>query len=334
MLAKPDLKDGWIDTSVGEAHLVRDILLRSFYLDPIKLSVSDHLWDYPKPNGYPPLVSFLEERYKHPVVITNGAKQALGSVCYAFKRMKKKTVGLSSIYWALIPPMIEMHGLKTIFGKHPFLSDAYLTVAPSNPDGFMPDLDCLQTVCQSKNIPMAHDGAYYTHAYLPVTQELKVYGDAQIFSISKMFGLSGLRLGFVVCPNPEMYRFIQEYMEASTVGVSVVSQMVLMDLLTQMKKDPVRALQFHQDSYDALRVNKEALLNISSDILDINTKMVEVPGMFLWARCQDWEAFHKAKIHIIDGEHFGAPGYIRMNLSLKHSQILEIIKRLNNTRIK
>ena len=262
LLSKPKLPEGWLDVSVGEPHVVREILLKHFSMDSYPQDHPTHVWEYPDPKGYQPLVSLLEEKHGHPVIITNGAKQALGACFYALKKMGKQTLGMLEPYWALIPPLVEMHGLTPALGKHPYNVDSFLVLAPNNPDGQFPYLECLEEVCQNKNVPLIHDAAYYTHVYLPTSVELKVYGDAQIFSISKMFGLSGLRLGYVVCPNPEFYRLIQEYMEAMTVGVSITSQIFLADLLQRMIKNPDALTQFEDESANALFAAKGAMLKV------------------------------------------------------------------------
>ncbi len=37
LLAKPNLPEGWLDCSVGEAHVVREILLKHFSIVPYEL---------------------------------------------------------------------------------------------------------------------------------------------------------------------------------------------------------------------------------------------------------------------------------------------------------
>src|SRR6202000_3518997 len=115
LLAKPKLSADWIDWSVGEPHCVRESLF-----DVIDPSILTHpslrereLAEYPSPNGYEPLVKFLEDKHQAPVIITNGAKQALGASFYALQKTGKTTLGMRSPYWALIPPLAKAHGLET-----------------------------------------------------------------------------------------------------------------------------------------------------------------------------------------------------------------------------
>jgi aspartate/methionine/tyrosine aminotransferase len=217
LLAKSNLDADVIDAAVGEAHIVRDTFLSIFDISGFDLPPANKIWEYQEPQGYKPLIKLLEDRYQAPVIICNGAKQGLGSCFYALKQLGKSNLGVKMPYWALIPPLMEMHGLS--FQSNDLSKiDSYLDVSPNNPDGHMSDLKFLSEVLSENKIPFIHDAAYYTHTYLPSSYNLDVFGDAQIYSISKMFGFSSLRLGFVVCKNPEFYKLIKYYMENMTVG--------------------------------------------------------------------------------------------------------------------
>jgi aspartate/methionine/tyrosine aminotransferase len=336
LLAKPKLPPGFIDCSVGEPYIIRDNLIETFQLseEPAFGALPMREFVYPYPNGYEPLVQLLEEKHKAPIVVTNGAKQALGAVFYALKKMGKSTLGLKVPYWALIPPLVKMHGLDWVGAEPEQLNkfDSYLLLSPNNPDGHTDSPNRLVELAQDakdKHIPFIHDAAYYTHIYLPRTHTLPVIGDVQIYSISKMLGLSGLRLGYAVCHNLEMYKYIQEYMEAMTMGVSHVSQAWLFDLM-------FHAFQRHEGLYDQfetncaidLERNKNLFLQISPEVLQVPKNLPSIPGMFGWfkpgPKC-DWA---KAQINVIDGGPFGMPGYVRMNLALRTEKIKEIVDRL------
>jgi len=327
LLANPVLEDGWIDAAVGEAHLIRNNLLSICNLNDLMPQVTSDDLIYPFPNGYKPLVQFLEDQHHAPVIITNGAKQALGACFYALSQTGKTEIAMKSPHWALIPPLAQMHGLDSVFSEPNKNVQSYLLLAPNNPDGWMGDLDCADKFCKENNIPLIHDAAYYTHIYLPKHFELKAIGDAQIYSISKALGLSGLRLGYIVCKNTEMYRHILNYMETMTVGVSKLPQILLLNLFKFLDKDIKE--QFEAKCRNDLLNNKLKIKEINSKILEIDSNVENIPGMFLWAKCKDFGAFEKAKLHIAGGKHFGNESYIRMNLGLQFEVIQEIVRRLN-----
>ncbi len=334
LLAKPILPPDWIDVSVGEPHVVREHLLDVFDLSVYELPKVSHMYEYPAPNGYKPLVQLLEEKHKAPVIITNGAKQGLGACFYALKQMGKSRVGMRTPFWALIPPLAEMHGMKCIEETNP-IWDSFLALSPNNPDGYVFDTEYLRDACnlsleKERHIPLIHDAAYYTPIYMPDGHALPAFGDVQIFSISKMLGLSGLRLGYVVCHNKEFYKLILQYMEAMTVGVSIASQMFLNDLLGRMNAYPTLTESFEGRSKMALIEAKKIISQVDPEVLEIPADLVGSNGMFGWFKVGPKANFQKSKINFIDGALFGGPGMVRMNLAFNRDQMQEIANRLNS----
>ena len=182
-----------------------------------------------------------------------------------------------------------------------------LNLTPNNPDGFSHNLEDDALWCKDNGIPLIHDAAYYTHVYLPESYPLDQYGDVQIYSISKMLGLSGLRLGYVVCPNPVFYQHIKQYMETMTVGVSNNSQVYLYHLLrdtTVFSREKYE--KFEQEAAQALVDAKEIMMGVSPSVLKVPVNLPQIPGMFLFAKVKDFSLLEKAKINAIDGKYFGA----------------------------
>jgi aspartate/methionine/tyrosine aminotransferase len=337
LLAKPKLPPDWIDVSVGEPHLVRDNLIKIFQLEEeLKighLKVEDLV--YPYPTGYQPLVKLLEDKHGAPVIITNGAKQALGACFYAFKKLGYNSTSMKDPYWCLVPPLARMHGLEVLLHEPcPDNKNPYVLLAPNNPDGSCASADQLKAWAleyKTAGVPFVHDAAYYTHIYLPETHTLPLVGDVQVYSISKMLGLSGLRLGYCVCPNPEYYKLIQEYMEAMTVGVSISSQTFLFDLLDRrMRSFPTLVQKFEGICSLALEKNKKLCLTIDPEVLEVPANLLEIPGMFGWFKVGPKADFQKAKINLIDGALFGRVGMVRMNLAFHEEKMEEIVRRLNS----
>ena len=328
LLAKCNLPNDYIDAGIGEAHVVRDTLLSIFDVSACDLPNDKSIFEYQEPQGYKPLVQLLENKYQAPVIITNGAKQGIGAVCYALKQLGKSNLMLPRPWWCLIPPLMEMHGVNHITEDDPKM-DSYLCVAPNNPCGNMPNMKLLSETMKERGIPFVHDAAYFSHTYLPQGYKLDSFGDAQIYSISKMYGLSSLRLGFVTCPNTELYKLILHYVEAMTVGASIVSQIFLYNLLNRMCGYPTLTEKFEHLSYEAIRNNKLLIKEINPEILELPNNIEGTNGMFLFCKIKDYSVLDRAKINTISGEHFGMPGYVRMNLALEEDKIKEIVRRLN-----
>ena len=337
LLAKPQLPADFIDTSVGEAHLVKDTLIEVFDLkDEFKIGyMSPKDLSYPSPNGYLPLVKHLEEQFQAPVIITNGAKQGLGAIFYSLKKLGWNNCREKLPYWALIPPLAHMHGIDMIHSEgvdHDQIP--LLLISPNNPNGHCEtakELISLSQEYKKNNIPLIHDAVYYSHIYLPYEHSLPPVGDVQIFSFSKYLGFSGLRLGFVVCHNPILYKLILEYMEAMTVGVSVASQSWLFDLLDRrLKAYPTLTSKFEALCYSRLKDNKKICLNISPEVLEIPKDIEQSNGMFGFFKKGDKFDPEKAKLNFIDGKHFGNDAYVRMNLAFNKEIMSQIVERLNS----
>jgi aspartate/methionine/tyrosine aminotransferase len=344
---KPILPPDFIDCSVGEPYLVRSALISAFDLESIESNIKTNDFVYPDPAGHEPLVKLLEDKYNARIVITNGAKQGLSAAFYALQQMGSYSLGTKSPYWALIPPLAKMHGLN-IVATDPDIGatirhyekfnldrkhDAYLLVAPNNPDGSCSSSEELQAQAseyKDDSIPFIHDAAYYSHLYLPEDHSLPRIGDVQIHSMSKSLGLSGLRCSYVVCSNSKFYDLIKYYIDHTTVGVSLASQTILFQLLSMMDKNPNLNKKFEQTSRAQLKENKKLCLEISSEVLELPENVINLPGMFLFAKVGPKADFKKSKLNFVDGTPFGMPGYIRMNLAFPYDKMKEVVKRLNS----
>jgi aspartate/methionine/tyrosine aminotransferase len=336
---KPILPPDFIDCSVGEPYIVRDQLIKSFDLETIFSEIKTNDFVYPDPAGHKPLVNLLEDKYNDQVIITNGAKQGLSAAFYALHKLGCRTLGTKLPYWALIPPLCEISNLSLVEALRAGSSysqrtyDAYLLVAPNNPDGECQsahDLIMQQNLHRDDGVFMIHDAAYYSHLYLPEDHSLPRIGDVQIHSISKSLGLSGLRCSYVVCSNPIFYNLIKYYIDHTTVGVSLASQTILYELLAAMDKRPDLTKKFEQISRDKLIDNKKLCAEISAEVLEVPQNIINMPGMFLFAKVGPKADFKKSKLNFVPGDPFGMPGYIRMNLAYPYDKMQEIVKRLNS----
>jgi len=334
LLAIKDVEPGTIDLTVGEPHTIKKALFENFDVSQFKVFKQEHgFWEYQKPNGYGPLVSYLEKKHNAPVIITNGAKNGLASYFYACSKMGLLNIGMKLPYWALIPPLAKELKCNSIFCEPESIDscDSYLLLAPNNPDGQCEDSGKLSEIAslysQSGKI-FAHDAAYYTHSYLPQDYELKDIGDIQIYSGSKMFGLSSIRVGYVVCKNKEMYNHMCHYMETFSVGVSSLSQKIFLEILKHFDSNLDAKLAFEQYCRDSIAKSKEILSRVNPNVIVVPEEFSKTSGMFGWVKVLNKEALASAKINVLDGSLFGMDGYARLNLSFEERVWLDLIERL------
>ena len=326
LLAKPELEEGWINASVGEAHLIKEAMLSCYDIEnrlPEEIN-----WEYPLPDGNRELIGILEEKYGGKVIITNGAKQGLGAVFYALEKLGCRSVGMRNPYWALIPPLVRFHGLEPVPSSEGV--DSFLAILPNNPDGYMMNQEAIDQLSDRySNEYLIVDSVYYTHSYLPESLELVPFGDVQLYSASKAYGLSGLRIGWIVCHNSVFYPLIRDYLEMMTVGVSEVSQQFFLNqILRKEEEKPSIKRRFEKKAFYALKEARKLFAGIGSSILELPDDFEEQVGMFAWCKLKDSEALREAKIHAIEGAPFGQPGFVRLNLALPKETLRELILRL------
>lgn len=326
LMARTQLPKDHIDLGIGEPHILREAVLKCFNLNAIDMAKFDFSnlqqpWEYAPPNGYPALVKLLEERYNAPVVVTIGAKHGIFAALHALRQTGVRSVAYRTPYWSSFPFMIESMGLKSVTNTNKnYIADSYLFVMPNNPDGFIVHENTKLDI----PVPIIHDAAYYTESYLPENYKFGPIGDMQVFSASKMYGLSGLRLGWVVCHNRDFYKSLTAYVEASTAGVSTVSQRVLMSIIQAENEQPRLRRWFSEQMREHLTWAQHELRRLDPKVLEPQS----LDGMFGW--CQKGECFSsESKVHVMDGSHFGDRSMVRLNLAVPKEILSEAIDKLN-----
>lgn len=328
LLAKTDLPEGFIDAAIGEPDIIGSHFMNVIgphipNVGIMSMLDRSELRQYPYPSGHKELVSILSERFQAPVVITNGAKQGLAACFYAVHHADQiKLIRFRSPYWALIPPLVESMDLDWVDSLEGSRRAATLLVSPNNPDGWL----CPEEFKKNSEGPIIHDGAYYSKAYLPKNHQMAALGDLQVFSFSKMLGLPGLRLGCVVCHNEKYYEHLLHYMEASTVGVSNVTQEFLAQMLKALKPEVFD--EFNDRCRASLMKAKEFLSQVPQTVLDVPAPQ-SYHGMFAWCRVVNQELLTKSKVKFADGKPFGQAGFVRINLAIEGKVLEEIVSRLN-----
>jgi aspartate/methionine/tyrosine aminotransferase len=323
LAARPKLPPDWIDLAVGEAYVVKQALAQQLDIHTPPVLVSEDL-EYPHPAGYEPLIELLQQWFiEEKILITNGAKQALGAMAYALNKMGKTTISLPSPYWCLLPPILKAHGLRCFPN-----ADAHLLVLPNNPDNAIPSSETIDALLKQGK-PVIHDAAYYNHIYLPADYVLHPIGDVQIHSMSKYLGMSGLRVGVAVCTNRDFYRLMLEYIEMMTVGVSIASQKLVYRILKSLYENEGVCSAFEATARTSLLRAKHCFDKADRSVLEPSTNLTASPGMFAWMRCKRPEVLKRAKIHVPDGSHFGKEGFVRINLAVKPETLEQAVERIN-----
>lgn len=331
-LQKVILGPDWIDLSFGEPKVVMQALFRQLnrFGDPFKMPTLYDLpkWEYQPAAGKPDLVKILEDKYDAKVVVTNGAKQALAAAIFSFKRSGCRLLYFGKPYYPANPSIAESIGMPTSDQEHQ--CDSALLTSPNNPDGgYIKTVDILMSQTMK---PTIHDGAYYTDIYIPDGDFTIPMGHIQVFSMSKMYGLSGLRIGYAVCHNDKYYKDMVEYMETSTAGVSTASQDIARNIELFFRENPSYYKEFCKEARAAIALARKELERLDPDVLQLVP--CQTNSMFGWFKAGPALDNKAAKVHILPGEIFGQPGMMRMNIAHPPELIREAVDRLNKHKIR
>jgi aspartate/methionine/tyrosine aminotransferase len=326
-LVRTVLPQGWIDLSIGEARVVRDILNKIHPLDSFSFQGDSTVWEYQHPSGYKPLVDFLEKKHGgRKVVMTSGAKQGLSAVFYALKQAGYSKIGLNRPYWCQLPPTISMMGLEFTTNSD---YDSFLLVSPNNPDGNYDEEEMKADWEHHKGLgePYIHDAAYYDPIYLPEGATLPHIGDMQIFSVSKKYGMSGLRLGYIVFDDQKYYSDVLHYIETSTVGTSAPAQRMFYEIQCRELAVPQLRETFELLVKAELIEARRIISQIPENILDPYHFQT---GMFGWFRNVANVNFDELQVKVLDGKHSGDSGMVRINLAVGNETLKLFVKKLQN----
>ena len=328
-LQKVILGPDWIDLSFGEPKVVMNALFRQLnrFGDPFKMPTLFDLrkWEYQPAAGKPDLVKILEDKYDAKVVVCNGAKQALAAALTAFRVHGHTKLFYDVPYYPANPGLAESAGLVWTPERE---ANGLLITSPNNPDG--KNYTNTELISWRYKGPMIHDGAYYTDIYLPEGQMTLPLGDIQIFSMSKMYGCSGLRIGYAVCHNEKYYQAMVNFVEETTAGVSTASQDIARNIELIFRDNPSYYSEFCKEARASIALSRKELDRLDPRVLELIPTVSN--SMFGWFKAGPELDNVAAKVHILPGELFGAPGMMRMNIANDPEVIREAVDRLNNNR--
>ncbi len=276
LMIRGEPKDGF-NLSIGDP-----IMLQRAYEVQAPYPLPHSKLTYPPFGGSPELIQLLKEYHGNGygyVVIANGCKQALLATAYALKKLTgATTLHHRAPYWPSYPTIAELSGLAFSSASIMQPSPTTLTfnATPGNPDGSE-----IVNICDVWDASYAH--ALYGSAGSPAHQ-------VACWSAAKLFGMSGIRVGWLTTNNAAIAQLAAEYVEKTTSGVSTDAQNRLARVV-----DYVNILDFSQHYQKA----RAALLHNA-----------DVVGGVLWPWCTKGEGLIGdrrgmfAYVTVDDPEHF------------------------------
>jgi len=297
-----------IDLSWGHPYFMQEVLKDAKLTLDGKLS---GLIPYPfAPSTQPELERIL--RLLHPqhandaLVIGAGASQLITAAMAASHTSA----------WTMDAPYWGRYG--EILGTFSYPKNHSVSVqihtSPANPTGEQPPL-----IKRGKTV--IHDAVYNWPHYTP-TPLLYHEADATLYSFGKLTGLSGVRLGWMFCKDAQYAKELERYIELTTCGVSTVSQLTAVHVLSFFIKQP----ELIQKAKKVLDDRWASLAPFSSILGHSGASQ----GMFYWGRMNKPEAFFLDRgIKVSPGSYFGcSDDYYRVNIGCSASNFEEFINAI------
>ncbi len=293
----------------GDPVVVRQALF-NFFTPNVKIDTYNSGYECGKTTAQlERLTKILSERVlgvKHDfLVLTTGAMQALDVLFKAYKIQGRNNVMTFDTYFLFYPKVakmndVEFNGLRKSADNVIFLADS-----PSNPEGLTREF-CADQGC-------IWDAVYNNPIYKSTITSPPIH-EVAVGSFGKLFGLSGLRVGWIATNNYELAKQVKDLVDYSTCGVPTPSQSILIQILYRYLYTGEIGKSFETLARQKIDNNKDEISKISH-IFD--GQDLPVNGMFYFPKATDKarKILKKADVGFVEGKFCGDEDSIRLNLA-------------------
>jgi len=306
------------------------------------------------------IVRYTEDGYNkivapENIVVSNGAKQAVWNVLYTILNPQDEVIILAP-YWVSYPEMVKMmyavpvivtpedgsfyprmQDIKQVVGSY---TKAIIVNSPNNPSGavfgkeFMAEL---VDFCESKGIWLISDDIYHklifdgVQWHSPYQFTKKSLEDSRLITIngiSKLYGMTGFRIGWSVTPR-KLAEVIMNVQAQTTSTATLVAQAAAEGALL--------GVQSHIDSLrQMLQNNRDVMLNELKAFRGV--KCHKPDGTFYCL--PDFSAYgtdsvkmcklllDKARVVTVPGKEFGMEGHLRLSICGSIKEIKQGVERI------
>lgn len=306
------------------------------------------------------IIRYTEENYDRivapeNVIVSGGAKQALYNLLFTLLNPQDEVIVLAP-YWVSYPEMIKMvYGVPVIVTPEdgsfiPRMKEieqavssytrAIIVNSPNNPSGLIyPESLIAELVqfCERKGIycimddiyhKLIFDGRSYPRAFGFTGKDTESTKLIAINGISKLYGMTGFRIGWVVAPKA-LVQVMTNVQAQTTSCTSLVLQAAAEGALT--------GLQSH---VDALRLTLENNRNVMIQELGSFTGIKTVKPDGTYYCLPDFRAYNsdsvglskfllqKALVVTVPGKEFGMEGRLRLSYCGAQKDITEGVERI------
>lgn len=292
------------------------------------------------------------EAQKANVIISSGAKQAIYNFLLCVVNEGDEVI-FPVPYWVSYPDMIRLvrgvsvpvmpkEGIEVtcedIKKRVTPKTKAILINSPSNPAGVLYDEGFLENIvelCESKNIWLLTDDIYHqlvfdgAKAPSPFAYAKNPANIVAVNGVSKVYGLTGLRIGWAVSANKELISAMGRMQAQTTSCNSALSEAGALGVLNG-PQDCVEELR------STLEKNRDLLLAELGDIKGL--KPYAPKGTFYcFTDCKAYNKnslefanflLEKVLVAVVPGVSFGLDGFVRISYCASAENIKEGVRRI------
>jgi len=333
---------------------VEPVTLRDFLKDEKRLSTFLEMKvGYSQTNGTIPLRELICKPYSGAtadnVLVTNGGAEANFLVAWRFLH---ESISGNEIAM-MLPNYMQIHGVWRALGGrvNPFhlriengewvpdmeelknaVSKNTIAIAicnPNNPTGTVLNsehLKAIADIAQAANVPVISDEIYQgAENEGPLTPSMFDYYDSVIItsSLSKVYGLPGLRLGWLVSSKPEIAKELWAYSDYTTICPSKLS-----DWLATIALQPETRIKLQKRGIQHVQ-NNWKILKEWLDSYDFFEYVAPKAGAFCFPK-YDLEIdsltlvnrlLKEKSVLIVPGIHFGMENHLRIGFGYSESNL-------------
>jgi aspartate aminotransferase len=319
---------------------------------------------YAPTDGIPSLkkaiIRYTEENYDkcvapENVIVSSGAKQSIYNVLYTLLNPQDEVIILAP-YWVSYPEIVRMvYGIPVAVTPedgtfHPRMADieravgsntkAIICNSPNNPSGVMFSEEFIQSLveyCERRNLFLIMDDIYHKlifdgrqpiSAYRFAKKDLETSHLIVVNGVSKVYGMTGYRIGWVVAPRKLVEVMINVQAQTTSCSSSVLqagaegalnglqSQVEALRLTIQNNRD---VMMQELKSFNGVKVTKpDGTFYCLPDFSAYTKDSVELSKFLL----------KKALVVTVPGKEFGMEGHLRLSFAGTVKDVTEGIARM------
>jgi aspartate/methionine/tyrosine aminotransferase len=228
----------------------------------------------------------------------------------------------------------DLTGLQKVVSKR---TAAIAICTPNNPTGKILSKEDLNTIVEiaAEYSAWVMSDEIYRGAEIQTGKAPSAHGlyDRMLVtsSLSKAYGLPGLRLGWVVCPSPEVAKELWTYSDYTTICPSKVS-----DWLATLALQPDIQSEIEKRTRQVVRENWGVVEKWIASNSDLMSAIAPEAAAICFIKLKDSidsgefasRLLKEKSVLISPGEHFEMPGYIRVGFGSEREYLEPALERI------